>query len=65
VLVLNRLDHTALGQLVDRAVAIEGRPLPLTPDARAALIAGADGDGRVPAAALARGAFAEICSGAV
>lgn len=46
VLVLNRLDPDALGQLLDRATAIEGRPLPLTPDARAALISGADGDGR-------------------
>lgn len=46
VLVLNRLDSEALGQLLDRAAAIVGRPLPLTEDARAALIAGADGDGR-------------------
>ena len=46
VLVLNRLDPAALGELLDRATTIEGRPLPLTPDARAALISGADGDGR-------------------
>ncbi len=45
VLVLNRLDAQALGQLLDRAEALEG-PLPLTEDARDALIASADGDGR-------------------
>ncbi len=32
--------------MLDRAEASEGRPLPLTDDARAALIASADGDGR-------------------
>jgi putative ATPase len=46
VLVLNRLDDVALGQLLDRAEAIEGRALPVTPDARSALISSADGDGR-------------------
>ena len=46
VLVLNRLDEAALGELLTRAEAMEGRPLPLTDDARAALITGADGDGR-------------------
>src|SRR5512139_147071 len=46
VLILNRLGHTALGQLLDRAEALVGRPLPLTPEARDALIATADGDGR-------------------
>lgn len=46
VLVLNRLDDVALGQLLDRAEAIEGRALPVTPDARAALTSSADGDGR-------------------
>ncbi len=46
VLILHRLDATALAELIDRAEAIEGRPLPVTPDARAALIAAADGDGR-------------------
>ena len=46
VLVLHRLDHAALGLLLDRAEAIEDRRLPLTPDARDALIASADGDGR-------------------
>ena len=46
VLILNRLDADALGTLLDRAEAHEGRPLPLTEDARSALIASADGDGR-------------------
>jgi putative ATPase len=46
VLILNRLDATALGQLLDRAEAITERPLPLTAEARDALIATADGDGR-------------------
>ncbi len=46
VLVLRRLDEAALGKLLDRAEAVEGKPLPLTSDARAALIASADGDGR-------------------
>jgi putative ATPase len=46
VLILRRLDHEALEELVRRAEAIEERPLPLTPEAREALIASADGDGR-------------------
>ena len=46
VLILNRLDATALGALFDRAEIEEGRPLPLTTAAREALIASADGDGR-------------------
>ena len=46
VLVLHRLDSDALGALVARAEAELGAPLPLTGDARAALIASADGDGR-------------------
>lgn len=46
VLILNRLDNAALETLFARAEAIEERPIPLTPDARAALIASADGDGR-------------------
>jgi putative ATPase len=45
VLILRRLDAEALAQLLDRAEALEGS-LPLTPDARDALIASADGDGR-------------------
>ncbi|HEX8447637.1 MAG TPA: replication-associated recombination protein A [Sphingomonas sp.] len=46
VLILNRLDAAALDRLLVRAEDAEGRPLPLRPDARAALIASADGDGR-------------------
>ena len=46
VLILNRLDAGALGTLLDRAETHEGVSLPLTPDAREALIASADGDGR-------------------
>ena len=46
VLILRRLDHDALEELVSRAETIEQRPLPLTTDAREALIASADGDGR-------------------
>jgi putative ATPase len=46
VLILNRLDSRALGQLLDRAEALMDRPLPLTPEARDALVATADGDGR-------------------
>ena len=46
VLILHRLDHAALGQLLDRAETSEGRSLPLTPPARDAMIASADGDGR-------------------
>lgn len=45
VLVLNRLDEAALAALLTRAETLEG-PLPLTAEARAALVAGADGDGR-------------------
>ncbi|WP_298690011.1 replication-associated recombination protein A [uncultured Sphingomonas sp.] len=46
VLILNRLDAAALGELIARAEAVEDHPLPVTTDARAALIASADGDGR-------------------
>jgi len=45
VLILRRLDAAALGKLLDRAEALEG-PLPLTAEAREALVASADGDGR-------------------
>lgn len=46
VLILHRLDAKALIRLLDRAEEIEERPLPLTPEARDALVASADGDGR-------------------
>ena len=45
VLILHRLDAAALNRLLDRGEALEG-PLPLTADAREALVASADGDGR-------------------
>src|SRR6478672_11781270 len=46
VLIVRRLDHDALEELVARAEAIEERALPVTQEAREALIASADGDGR-------------------
>jgi putative ATPase len=46
VFVLKRLDDEALEELLAKAEAHEGRPLPLEPEARAALSALADGDGR-------------------
>jgi putative ATPase len=46
VYVLKRLDDAALETLLDKAEAFEGRALPLTSEARAAMVAMADGDGR-------------------
>jgi putative ATPase len=46
VLTFKRLDEAALEQLVHRAEKHEGRKLPLSDDARGALIGMADGDGR-------------------
>jgi putative ATPase len=46
VLILRRLNEEALRTLIRRAETEVGRPIPLTDDARAALIASADGDGR-------------------
>ncbi len=46
VLVLRRLDDASLETLVERAEVVEGRKLPLAPEARATLRAIADGDGR-------------------
>jgi len=46
VLILRRLDHAALEELVSRAESLEDRKLPVTSEAREALIASADGDGR-------------------
>ena len=46
VYVLKRLDDAALDQLLDRAAALMERPLPLTAEARQAMLALADGDGR-------------------
>jgi len=46
VVILNRLDHQALMNLLSRAEALLKRPLPLTDEARDAMVASADGDGR-------------------
>jgi putative ATPase len=46
VLVLDRLTAAELDRLATRAEAELGRPLPLTPEARMALLGMADGDGR-------------------
>jgi len=46
VLVFRALDETALEKLLKRAEALEGKLLPLTSEARAALLRMADGDGR-------------------
>ena len=47
VLTLQRLDDTALAELLERAEHQLGGPLALEPEARAALISMADGDGRI------------------
>lgn len=46
VLVFKALDAEAVGKLLERAETLEGRRLPLDPEARAALAGMADGDGR-------------------
>ncbi|MDQ3077882.1 MAG: replication-associated recombination protein A [Pseudomonadota bacterium] len=46
VLILHRLDERALSELLERAEAVAEKSLPLDANARAALIASADGDGR-------------------
>jgi putative ATPase len=46
VLVLQRLGDEALEELLKRAETLEGRPAPIDADARSALKAMADGDGR-------------------
>ena len=46
VLMFRALDGQAIARLLARAEEIEGKPLPLDDDARAALLAMADGDGR-------------------
>jgi putative ATPase len=63
VLTFKRLDDEALEALLQRAEAHEGRKLPLTPDARVALIGMADGDGR-GAINLAEDVFLAEASGA-
>lgn len=46
VMTFRSLDAAAIEKLLARAEAAEGKPLPLDADARAALVAMADGDGR-------------------
>jgi putative ATPase len=46
VLVFKPLDAAAIGRLLQRAEALEGKNLPLDQDARSALLRMADGDGR-------------------
>ena len=46
VLILRRLDEAALSELLARAEELAGKPLPLDANARDALVASADGDGR-------------------
>lgn len=46
VLTLKRHNETSLSLLLKKAETEVGRPLPITPDARTALISMADGDGR-------------------
>ena len=46
VLILHRLDERALETLIQRAEAVVSKPLPVTHQAREALVASADGDGR-------------------
>ncbi len=46
VLVFRRLDAAAIDDLLSRAEGVEGRKLPVTEEAREALVGMADGDGR-------------------
>ena len=62
VLTLNRLDDAALEDLAKRAEEEEGRALPLDADARAAMLAMADGDGRA-VINLAEEIFATVAPG--
>ncbi|MGI9479920.1 MAG: replication-associated recombination protein A [Hyphomicrobiaceae bacterium] len=62
VLTFHRLDDVALGELFRRAEALEGRALPLDDDARNAMIAMADGDGRA-AINLVEEMFAAVAPG--
>ena len=63
VLTFRRLDDAAIEALLERAEKHEKRKLPLTPDAREALITMADGDGR-GAINLAEDVFLAEASGA-
>lgn len=61
VLTFQRLSDEALGELFERAEALECRALPLDDDARSAMIAMADGDGRA-AINLVEEVFAAVAS---
>jgi putative ATPase len=63
VLVFHRLDATALEELLARAERVEGRGLPLEREARASLMAMADGDGRA-LLNMAEELFAALAPGA-
>jgi putative ATPase len=63
VLVFHRLDDAALEDLLKRAEAEEGRPLPLDREARETLKAMADGDGRT-ILNMAEEVFGSIAGGA-
>jgi putative ATPase len=63
VLVFHRLDERALEELLARAEAEEGRPLPLDAEARVSLIAMADGDGRT-ALNMTEEVYGSIAAGA-
>ncbi len=63
VLVFHRLGEDALSDLMARAEKEDGRPLPLEPEARTALLAMADGDGR-SILNLAEEVFAAVPTGA-
>jgi putative ATPase len=62
VLTFQRLDDDALSELFKRAETLEGRKLPLDDDAREAMIAMADGDGRA-AINLVEEMFAAVAPG--
>ncbi len=62
VLTFHRLEDAALAELFARAEALEGRALPLDDDARVAMIAMADGDGRA-AINLVEEMFAAVAPG--
>jgi putative ATPase len=63
VLVFHRLDAVALEELLKRAEAEEGRPLPLDAEARETLKAMADGDGRT-VLNMAEEVFGSVAAGA-
>jgi putative ATPase len=63
VMTFQRLDAAALEKLIARAEAEDGRPLPLDEEARTALVAMADGDGRT-VLNMAEEVFGAVAEGA-